>query len=90
MDEITKQKVTELESLLVEYKETIAKMEAEIQDLTGDVSTTGDHRPRAEIVKELEIERRKRETAEEGNYCFLLRHCEIYEYLWSHFKLLQP
>ena len=55
-------------------------MEAEIQDLTGDVSTTGDHRPRAEIVKELEIERRKRETAEEGNYCFLLRCCEIYEY----------
>ena len=90
MDEITKQKVTELESLLVEYKETIAKMESEIQDLTGDVSTTGDHRPRAEIVKELEIERRKRETAEEGNYYFSLRCYEIYEYLWSHPKLFQP
>ncbi|KAK7696454.1 hypothetical protein QCA50_001111 [Cerrena zonata] len=66
LDEMTKQRVGQLESLLSEYKDSMTKMEAEIHDLTGDPSTNGDRRPRAEIIKELEIEQRKREVAEEA------------------------
>lgn len=66
----------QLESLLVEYKDTMTKMETEIHDLTGDLSTVGDRRPRAELVKELEVEQRKRETAEEGKTYFF--NCSFY------------
>ncbi|KAI0074913.1 hypothetical protein K474DRAFT_1664924 [Panus rudis PR-1116 ss-1] len=64
LDDITIEKVHHLETLLAEYKKTISTLEAKITSLERDNAPTTDRRPRAELLKDLETEREKREAVE--------------------------
>ncbi|KAH8105330.1 MAD-domain-containing protein [Cristinia sonorae] len=64
VDSATRQRVHDLEKLLSEYKENSAKLEQQISDLGGDPASSGDMRPRKQLVEELEEERDRRIKAE--------------------------
>ena len=72
MEELTSQRVEQLESLVTEYQATIAEMEKKIEDLGGDPSTIEGGRPRKELLDELAAAKSGRDEAQQGA---LLCHC---------------
>lgn len=66
VDEATTSRVQHLESLVVDYRSALEKMEKEIEDLGGDPSTVGGSRPRGELLKELENAKAATVKAEQG------------------------